>query len=238
APPLVPHTTLFRSIKQIAVDGARLVMEYAEKLLGDETEFGYQYSPEIFTDTELDFALEVCEAVMDVWQPGPDREIILNLPATVERSTPSTHADRFEWMHRNLSRREYICLSAHPHNDRGTAVVVRVGRQADVLAAGEVAVHPLEAVGVRGGRGALDGGRQVQDDLPVGAGLPDVHHRLADLQREVQLGVGEDLRRVLVPELGLVAQQLLGVLHHQAGAVDGDLLDRSEERRVGHERGR
>ncbi|MFI7338021.1 2-isopropylmalate synthase [Streptomyces sp. NPDC050085] len=109
-------------IKQIAVDGTRLVMEYAEKLLGPETTFGYQYSPEIFTDTELDFALEVCEAVMDVWQPGPDREIILNLPATVERSTPSTHADRFEWMSRNLSRREHVCLSIHPHNDRGTAV--------------------------------------------------------------------------------------------------------------------
>ncbi|GAA2394745.1 2-isopropylmalate synthase [Streptomyces coeruleofuscus] len=109
-------------IKQIAVDGTRLVMEYAEKLLGPETEFGYQYSPEIFTDTELDFALEVCEAVMDVWQPGPGREIILNLPATVERSTPSTHADRFEWMGRNLSRREHVCLSIHPHNDRGTAV--------------------------------------------------------------------------------------------------------------------
>ncbi|WP_028804599.1 2-isopropylmalate synthase [Streptomyces sp. 142MFCol3.1] len=109
-------------IKQIAVDGTRLVVEYAEKLLGPETEFGYQYSPEIFTDTELDFALEVCEAVMDVWQPGPGREIILNLPATVERSTPSTHADRFEWMHRNLSRREHVVLSVHPHNDRGTAV--------------------------------------------------------------------------------------------------------------------
>jgi 2-isopropylmalate synthase len=109
-------------IKQIAVDGTRLVMEYAEKLLDERTTFGYQYSPEIFTDTELDFALEVCEAVMDVWQPGPDREIILNLPATVERSTPSTHADRFEWMSRNLSRREYVCLSVHPHNDRGTAV--------------------------------------------------------------------------------------------------------------------
>ncbi|MYV68499.1 2-isopropylmalate synthase [Streptomyces sp. SID2131] len=109
-------------IKQIAVDGTRLVMEYAEKLLGPETTFGYQYSPEIFTDTELDFALEVCEAVCDVWQPGPGREIILNLPATVERSTPSTHADRFEWMARNLTRREYVCLSAHPHNDRGTAV--------------------------------------------------------------------------------------------------------------------
>ncbi|MFF5917461.1 2-isopropylmalate synthase [Streptomyces flavochromogenes] len=109
-------------IKQIAVDGTRLVMEYAEKLLDERTVFGYQYSPEIFTDTELDFALEVCEAVCDVWQPGPGREIILNLPATVERSTPSTHADRFEWMSRNLTRREHICVSVHPHNDRGTAV--------------------------------------------------------------------------------------------------------------------
>ncbi|MEU0663469.1 MULTISPECIES: 2-isopropylmalate synthase [Streptomyces] len=109
-------------VKQIAVDGTRLVMEYADKILGDETVFGYQYSPEIFTDTELDFALEVCEGVMDVWQPEDGREIILNLPATVERSTPSTHADRFEWMSRNLSRREHVCLSVHPHNDRGTAV--------------------------------------------------------------------------------------------------------------------
>ncbi|GAA2935252.1 hypothetical protein GCM10020221_33810 [Streptomyces thioluteus] len=109
-------------VKQIAVDGTRLVMEYADKILGDDTVFGYQYSPEIFTDTELDFALEVCEGVMDVWQPEAGREIILNLPATVERSTPSTHADRFEWMSRRLSRREFVCLSAHPHNDRGTAV--------------------------------------------------------------------------------------------------------------------
>ena len=109
-------------VKQIAVDGTRLVMEYADKLLDDRTTFGYQYSPEIFTDTELDFALEICEGVMDVWQPEAGREIILNLPATVERSTPSTHADRFEWMGRNLSRREHVCLSVHPHNDRGTAV--------------------------------------------------------------------------------------------------------------------
>ena len=109
-------------VRDIAVDGTRLVMEYADKVLDGRTVFGYQYSPEIFTDTELDFALEVCEAVMDVWQPEEGREIILNLPATVERSTPSTHADRFEWMSRNLSRREFVCLSVHPHNDRGTAV--------------------------------------------------------------------------------------------------------------------
>ncbi|MFB7663859.1 2-isopropylmalate synthase [Kitasatospora sp. NPDC056138] len=109
-------------IKGIAVDGTRLVMEYAEKLLGEETVFGYEYSPEIFIDTELDFALEVCEAVMDVWQPGEGREIILNLPTTVERSTPNVYADKIEWMSRNLSRREFVCLSSHPHNDRGTGV--------------------------------------------------------------------------------------------------------------------
>ncbi|GAA3853525.1 2-isopropylmalate synthase [Streptomyces sedi] len=109
-------------VRAIAVDGTRMVLEYAEKLLDDRTTFGYQYSPEIFTDTELDFALEICESVMDVWQPAEGREIILNLPATVERSTPSTHADRFEWMGRHLSRREFVCLSVHPHNDRGTAV--------------------------------------------------------------------------------------------------------------------
>ncbi|MFI9461550.1 2-isopropylmalate synthase [Streptomyces xiamenensis] len=109
-------------VRRIAVDGTRLVMEYAEKLLDDRTVFGYQYSPEIFTDTELDFALEVCESVMEVWQPEDGREIILNLPATVERSVPATYADRFEWMSRRLSHRQHVCLSAHPHNDRGTAV--------------------------------------------------------------------------------------------------------------------
>jgi 2-isopropylmalate synthase len=108
--------------KQLAVEGTRHVMHYAEKILGDATDFGYEYSPEIFMDTELDFALETCEAVMDVWQPGPDREIILNLPCTVERSTPNVYADQIEWMSRHLSRREHVCLSVHTHNDRGTAV--------------------------------------------------------------------------------------------------------------------
>jgi len=116
--------------KALAVDGTRHVMKYAEKYLsdgaggvaGEATDFGYEYSPEIFMDTELDFAAEVCEAVMDVWQPGPGREIILNLPCTVERSTPNVYADQIEWMSRNLSRREHVCLSVHTHNDRGTAV--------------------------------------------------------------------------------------------------------------------
>src|SRR5690625_500892 len=87
----------------LAVSGTRDVMAFAEKLLDDDTEFSYQYSPEIFVDTELDYALEVCEAVMDVWQPQEGREIILNLPATVERATPNVYADQIEWMSRNLS---------------------------------------------------------------------------------------------------------------------------------------
>ncbi|HEX4832499.1 MAG TPA: 2-isopropylmalate synthase [Trebonia sp.] len=108
--------------KALAVDGTRHVMKYAEQILGDGCDFGYEYSPEIFMDAELDFALETCEAVMDVWQPGPGREIILNLPCTVERSTPNVYADQIEWMSRHLSRREHVCLSVHTHNDRGTAV--------------------------------------------------------------------------------------------------------------------
>lgn len=108
--------------KNIAVEGTRHVMRFAEQYLGETSYFGYEYSPEIFIDTEPDFALEVCEAVMDVWQPGPGREIILNLPATVERSTPNVYADQIEWMSRSLSRREHVVVSVHPHNDRGTGV--------------------------------------------------------------------------------------------------------------------
>jgi 2-isopropylmalate synthase len=107
--------------KALATDGTRSVMKYAEAYLRG-CDFGYEYSPEIFMDTEPDFAAEVCEAVMDVWQPGPGREIILNLPCTVERSTPNVYADQIEWMSRQLSRREHVCLSVHTHNDRGTAV--------------------------------------------------------------------------------------------------------------------
>jgi 2-isopropylmalate synthase len=107
--------------KALAVEGTRSVMKYADTYLGG-CEFGYEYSPEIFMDTELDFALEVCAAVMDVWQPGPGREIILNLPCTVERSTPNVYADQIEWMSRQLPQRAHVCLSVHTHNDRGTAV--------------------------------------------------------------------------------------------------------------------
>jgi 2-isopropylmalate synthase len=107
--------------KALAVQGTRHVMKFAEEYLGD-CDFGYEYSPEIFIDTELDFTLEVCEAVMDVWEPGPGREIVLNLPSTIERSTPNVYADQIEWISRHLSRREHVAVSVHPHNDRGTAV--------------------------------------------------------------------------------------------------------------------
>src|SRR5262252_2188339 len=106
---------------ELAAEGAQSVIKYAEHYLPG-CDFGFEYSPEIFMDTELDYAAEVCDAVMDVWQPGPGREIIINLPCTVERSTPNVYADQIEWMSRNLSRREHVCLSVHTHNDRGTAV--------------------------------------------------------------------------------------------------------------------
>jgi 2-isopropylmalate synthase len=105
----------------LATRGTELVMKYAEQHLGD-VEFGYQYSPEIFTGTEPEFAVEVCNAVMDVWQPGEGREIILNLPATIEMSTPNTYADLIEWFGRTVHNREHAAISLHPHNDRGTAV--------------------------------------------------------------------------------------------------------------------
>ncbi|MFT4299075.1 MAG: 2-isopropylmalate synthase [Aeromicrobium sp.] len=108
-------------VRAIATRGTEMVMKYAEQNMAD-TEFGYQYSPEIFTGAELDFSLEVCEAVMDVWQPEDGREIILNLPATVEMATPNVYADQIEWFGRHISRREHVAISLHPHNDRGTAV--------------------------------------------------------------------------------------------------------------------
>ena len=108
-------------IKDIAVHGAQLCKKYAEQI-ADETEVYFEYSPESYTGTELEFAVEVCDAVTVVWQPTPDRKVILNLPATVEMATPNVYADSIEWMHRHLARRDSIVLSLHPHNDRGTAV--------------------------------------------------------------------------------------------------------------------
>lgn len=108
------------SIKQIAIDGATLVKELVRTI--PSTEVVLQYSPESFSDTELDFALECCNAVIDVWQPTPEAKMIINLPDTVQWTTPNIHADMIEWMCRNLARRDSVIVSLHTHNDRGTGV--------------------------------------------------------------------------------------------------------------------
>jgi len=107
-------------ITAIAVNGAKI----CKRLLASvpETDVVFQYSPESFTGTELDYAKEVCEAVMDVWQPTPKKKVIFNLPATVEMATPNIYADQIEWFSRNVKQRDCIILSLHPHNDRGTGV--------------------------------------------------------------------------------------------------------------------
>ena len=107
-------------IKEIAVHGAELCLKYAEQIEG--TEVYFEYSPESFTGTELDYAIEVVNAVNDVWKPTPDRKVIVNLPATVEMATPNVYADSIEYMGRKLNYRDSIVISLHPHNDRGTGV--------------------------------------------------------------------------------------------------------------------
>jgi 2-isopropylmalate synthase len=107
-------------VREIAVTAAKQVKQLADA--APQTEFVFEYSPESFTGTELDFALDVCEAVKDVLRPTPQKRLILNLPATVEMATPNTYADQFEWFGRHVSDRDSVILSVHPHNDRGTAV--------------------------------------------------------------------------------------------------------------------
>ena len=109
-----------KGIAAIATSGAEEVARWADKY--PQTDWRFEYSPESYTGTELEYALQVCNAVSAVWQPTPDHPMIVNLPATVEMATPNVYADSIEWMHRNLDRRNGIVLSLHPHNDRGTAV--------------------------------------------------------------------------------------------------------------------
>ncbi|HSN64322.1 MAG TPA: 2-isopropylmalate synthase, partial [Azonexus sp.] len=104
----------------MAVDAVKLIRELADAM--PETKITLQYSPELFTATELDFAREICDAVTEAWGATPERKVILNLPTTVEIATPNIYADQIEWMHRNLARRDSVIISLHPHNDRGTAV--------------------------------------------------------------------------------------------------------------------
>jgi 2-isopropylmalate synthase len=107
-------------VTAIAVNGAKLVKALTKTI--PQTDVHLEYSPESFTGTELDFAVEICEAVMDVWEPTPQKKIILNLPATVEMASPNVYADQIEWFGRNVKNRDAVVLSLHPHNDRGTAV--------------------------------------------------------------------------------------------------------------------
>ena len=109
-----------KGITRIATDGAEEVSRWAEKY--PDTDWRFEYSPESYTGTELEFAVEVCNSVSAVWQPTEENPMVVNLPATVEMATPNVYADSIEWMHRNLERRNAIVLSLHPHNDRGTAV--------------------------------------------------------------------------------------------------------------------
>jgi len=108
------------AVKALALTGTKLIREIADQ--HPETEWTFQYSPECFTATELAFAKEVCNAVIEAWGPTPERKMIINLPATVEVATPNHYADQVEWMHRNLARRDSVLISVHPHNDRGTAI--------------------------------------------------------------------------------------------------------------------
>ncbi|GAB3138873.1 2-isopropylmalate synthase [Marisediminicola antarctica] len=121
---VLQRDVVFRTDKQgiidIALEGARLC-KVAEKSI-PQTEVFYEYSPESYTGTELEFALEVCNKVIEVFEPTPERKVIINLPATVEMATPNVYADSIEWMSRRLAHRENVLLSLHPHNDRGTAI--------------------------------------------------------------------------------------------------------------------
>jgi 2-isopropylmalate synthase len=130
---ILQRRVVFRSdragIAKIATDGAEEVLRFSEKYPG--TDWRFEYSPESYTGTELEYAVDVCNAVSELWQPTPESPMIVNLPATVEMATPNVYADSIEWMHRHLARRDGIVLSLHPHNDRGTGVAAaELGYQA------------------------------------------------------------------------------------------------------------
>ena len=121
---ILQRRVVFRSdraaIRRIATDAAEETLRWADKY--PDTDWRWEYSPESYTGTELGYAVDVANAMTELWQPDPDRPAIVNLPATVEMATPNVYADSIEWMHRNLARRDAVVLSLHPHNDRGTAV--------------------------------------------------------------------------------------------------------------------
>jgi 2-isopropylmalate synthase len=116
----IVYNTDEQGVKNIAIQGTQWCKELTAQ--APEVDWTFQYSPEVFSSTEINLVKEVCDAVVDIWQPTPQHKLILNLPATVEMNTPNTYADQIEWIHRNINRRDCIIISVHPHNDRGTAV--------------------------------------------------------------------------------------------------------------------
>ncbi len=116
----IVYNTDKEGVKNIAIQGTKWCKELTAT--APEVDWTFQYSPEVFSSTEIDFVKEVSDAVAEEWQPTPQKKMILNLPATVEMNTPNTYADQIEWMHRNINNRDSIIISVHPHNDRGTAV--------------------------------------------------------------------------------------------------------------------
>lgn len=116
----IVYNTDEAGVKNLAIQGTQWCKELTAK--APEVDWTFQYSPEVFSSTEIELVKEVSDAVIDVWNPSPQKKLILNLPATVEMNTPNTYADQIEWIHRNINRRDSIIISVHPHNDRGTAV--------------------------------------------------------------------------------------------------------------------
>ena len=116
----IVYNTDKEGVKNIAIQGTKWCKQLTET--APEVDWTFQYSPEVFSSTEIDFVKEVSDAVVDIWQPTPQKKLILNLPATVEMNTPNIYADQIEWIHRNINKRDSIIISVHPHNDRGTAV--------------------------------------------------------------------------------------------------------------------
>ena len=227
-----------KGVTEIAVAAAKQVRELADASPG--TDFAFEYSPESFTGTELDFALEICEAVKDVIKPTPEKRLILNLPATVEMATPNTYADQFEWFGRHISDRSSVILSVHPHNDRGTAVAAaelalmagaervegtlfgngeRTGN-VDIVTMALKSLHPRGRSGARPARRQRDQGGRRALQPAAGAPAPSLCRR-ARLHRLLRLASGRD------------QEGLRGAGQAQRPAVPGAVsADRSEGRRA------